>query len=100
MTIGRLQQIVLSQFGTVNTMVSRAFTRALKAPLTRQLISPTTQRRTFSLALTGIRSKIAIPRTLAAGSIFQQQRGLKTIDFAGHKETVFGMPHVNTTKGY
>ncbi|KAL8760686.1 MAG: hypothetical protein Q9184_003133 [Pyrenodesmia sp. 2 TL-2023] len=65
------------------------FSRALRAPFTRQLTSPTIQRRTL----------IAVASNSQIGNLstwkrtvnvpLQQNRGVKTIDFAGHKETVY-----------
>lgn len=71
-------------------MASRSFGKAFRAPLTRQLGSPAAQRRTFVSALRGVRAGAAQSTRAALAGQTQQIRGLKTIDFAGHKETVFG----------
>lgn len=71
-------------------MASRSFTRALRTPLGRQLISPAVQRRTFVSALGGVRAGVAATVKGAVAGPVQQVRGVKTIDFAGSKETVFG----------
>ena len=72
-------------------MASRTFSKVARSSLTRQLASPVVQRRTFVSALGGARATVAgatrDPRPVTA----VQTRGVKTIDFAGHKETVFGM---------
>ncbi|KAH0542069.1 Acetolactate synthase, mitochondrial [Glutinoglossum americanum] len=63
------------------------FTKAIRAPLARQFASPVTQRRTFVSTFGGARAAITAPtRTTVAGPA-QQVRGVKTIDFAGTKET-------------
>jgi len=71
-------------------MASRSFTRALRTPLGRQLTSPAVQRRTFVSALGGVRVGVAATVKSAVAGPVQQVRGVKTIDFAGSKETVFG----------
>jgi len=71
-------------------MASRGATRALRSSL-RRLTGPTAQRRTFVAAVNATKAG-AIARPRAALSVsFQQTRGVKTIDFAGTKETVYGM---------
>lgn len=70
-------------------MNSRTASRALRA-CAKQLSAPTTQRRTFVSALNAAsRATVATaqrPVQLSA----QQTRGVKTIDFAGVKEDVYG----------
>lgn len=68
-------------------MASRPVTRALRQSA-RQLAATPAQKRTFVSALSA-GAKKAVPRA-AATSQFQQTRGVKTIDFAGTKETVYG----------
>ena len=68
-------------------MASRPVTRALRQTA-RQLASTPAQKRTFVSALSA-GAKKAAPRA-AVTSQFQQTRGVKTIDFAGTKETVYG----------
>jgi ketol-acid reductoisomerase len=63
-------------------MASRTFSRALRSPLAKQLSAPA--RRTFVSAL---KARPTAARTVAAA---QQVRGVKTIDFAGTKEQVYG----------
>jgi ketol-acid reductoisomerase len=63
-------------------MASRPAARALRQTA-RQLAASPAQKRTFVSALR------AAPKA-AVTSQFQQTRGIKTIDFAGTKETVFG----------
>jgi ketol-acid reductoisomerase len=67
-------------------MASRTLTRALRSPLAKQLSAPA--RRTFVSAL----NASARPTARAAVASAQQVRGVKTIDFAGVKEDVYGMP--------
>jgi ketol-acid reductoisomerase len=70
-------------------MASKSFTKALRAPLARQLASPAVQRRTFVAASSLVRATAVKARPAVAGLV-QQTRGVKTIDFAGTKEEVFG----------
>jgi ketol-acid reductoisomerase len=71
-------------------MASRGFSKALRAASKQKLPSQSFQRRSLA-SLLGARPATAIvPRATFAGKIQQQVRGLKTIDFAGHKEQVFG----------
>jgi ketol-acid reductoisomerase len=65
-------------------MASRAFSRALRSPLAKQLVAPT--RRTFVSAI----NASTRPTTRAVVASAQQVRGVKTIDFAGTKEEVYG----------
>lgn len=73
-------------------MATRTFYRALRVPVTRQLVSSTVQRRT----ITALASKLQIVNPSVSkrpvNVSLQQNRGVKTIDFAGQKETVFGNP--------
>jgi ketol-acid reductoisomerase len=69
-------------------MASRSFSRALRSPLGRQLASPAVQRRTFVAAAGLVRATAVAARTAAPAK--QQTRGVKTIDFAGSKEEVYG----------
>jgi ketol-acid reductoisomerase len=68
-------------------MASRPVSRALRQTA-RQLAATPAQKRTFVSALSAGAKKTA-PRA-AITSQFQQTRGVKTIDFAGTKETVYG----------
>jgi ketol-acid reductoisomerase len=68
-------------------MSSRSFSKALR-PLARQLASPAAQRRTFIAAAGAVRASAVAAR--AAAPAQQQVRGVKTIDFAGSKEDVYG----------
>ncbi|MCJ1453002.1 Bifunctional acetohydroxyacid reductoisomerase [Mycoblastus sanguinarius] len=70
-------------------MASRSFGRTLRTPLSRQLISPAAQRRTFISASKYARPGRAAPLQRSFGASIQNCRGLKTIDFAGTKETVY-----------
>lgn len=65
-------------------MASRTFSRALRSPLVKQLSAPA--RRTFVSAL----NASARPTATRAVAAAQQVRGVKTIDFAGTKEQVYG----------
>lgn len=70
-------------------MNARSFSKAIRSPLARQLTSsPAGQRRTIVSALRSV-ARPTVARALVAGPA-HQTRGLKTVDFAGHKEQVFG----------
>ena len=69
-------------------MASRSFSKALR-PLARQLASPAVQQRTFIAAAGAVRASAVAARAVAAPQQ-QQVRGVKTMDFAGHKEEVYG----------
>ena len=71
-------------------MASRGFTKALRAASRQKLPSQQIQRRTLTSFLGARPAIAATPRAAFAGPIQQQVRGVKTIDFAGHKEQVFG----------
>lgn len=68
-------------------MSSRTATRAAVRAL-KQASRPAVQQRTFITAINAGRQTAAkqMPKAVAA----QQIRGVKTVDFAGHKEQVFG----------
>jgi ketol-acid reductoisomerase len=66
-------------------MASRTLSRAVRSPLAKQLSAPA--RRTFVSAI----NASARPTARAVAAATQQQvRGVKTIDFAGVKEEVYG----------
>lgn len=69
-------------------MASRGFSKALRSQLARRVASPAVQRRSFVVASNLTR---ATPTARAALNGLQQQvRGVKTIDFAGTPEEVYG----------
>lgn len=68
-------------------MASRQAPRALRNAA-RQLAAAPAQKRTFVSAINAA-SRTAAPKA-AVSTQFQQTRGIKTVDFAGTKETVFG----------
>lgn len=70
-------------------MSARGFSSALR-PAARQLTKNTVQRRTFVAALNAASRTSAVARPALARPVQQQIRGVKTVDFAGHKETVYG----------
>ena len=71
-------------------MSSRSISKAVRSPLARQLVKPAVQRRTFVSALNAVRATAVARPVAVAGPAQQQVRGVKTIDFAGHPEEVFG----------
>ena len=86
--ISKQSQLNSIRLSYIFIMASKNVTRALRTSNLRQITS-TTQRRTFVSALNAA-SKTAKPAFVAPTAI-QQKRGLKTIDFAGTKEDVYGM---------
>lgn len=71
-------------------MAARTFSRVAR-PVARQLTAPA--RRTFVSAINASARPSAARAVVGAS---QQVRGVKTIDFAGTKEKVYGMdPDVN-----
>lgn len=71
-------------------MACRSFSRALPSSLTRQLTSPATQRRSLTSASKLARTARITPFKPTFVATLQQTRGVKTIDFAGTKEVVYG----------
>ncbi|EAT86406.2 hypothetical protein SNOG_06575 [Parastagonospora nodorum SN15] len=67
-------------------MASRPVSRALRQTA-RQLAAAPAQKRTF---VSAVRAGVTAAPKAAVTSQFQQTRGVKTIDFAGTKETVYG----------
>lgn len=67
-------------------MASRGFSKSLRAA--RQLAAPRVQQRSFVAARQLVGAATATRP--AVGAAVQQIRGLKTMDFAGHKEDVYG----------
>ena len=88
-----LSQISLTNL--INThlhnMASRGLPRALRAATKQKLPSQAFQRRTLSTALSARPTAATATKASFAGAFQQQTRGVKTVDFAGHKEQVFGM---------
>jgi len=72
------------------TMASRTATRALRSSLRQAAKAPAVQQRTFVSAINAA-SRPALAQAPKAANAFVQQRGVKTVDFAGHKEDVYGM---------
>lgn len=72
----------------------RTATKALRSSFAKQLASPQTQRRTIVSALNAA-ARPAVVKAAAKPFAAQQVRGVKTIDFAGHKETVYGTHVMN-----
>ena len=71
---------------------SRSVSRALRSNIARQVVAPAVQKRSLVLAATSA-AKAAVataPRRPPKAAVHIQQRGLKTIDFAGTKEVVYG----------
>jgi ketol-acid reductoisomerase len=67
-------------------MASKRASQALRNSL-RQLSSPRVQQRTFAAVANGSRPAF---QKAATASFVQQTRGMKTVDFAGDKEVVYG----------
>ena len=72
-------------------MASRGFSKALRPTVARQIMAPAVQQRTFVVAARGAaRATGAVAARSSVSVPSQQVRGLKTMDFAGHKEDVYG----------
>ncbi|WPH01255.1 ketol-acid reductoisomerase, mitochondrial [Acrodontium crateriforme] len=69
-------------------MASKHSTRALRQ-LSKQLVAPRVQQRTFVSAFNVTRPSLAAARKVVAPAAAQQTRGVKTVDFAGDKEVVY-----------
>lgn len=69
---------------------SRTASKALRGSFAKQLTSPQVQRRNIVSALNAA-ARPAVVKAAAKPFAVQQVRGVKTVDFAGHKETVYGM---------
>jgi ketol-acid reductoisomerase len=67
-------------------MAARTFSRAVRSPLAKQFSAPA--RRTFVSAINASSRPLAARAVVGASQ--QQVRGVKTIDFAGTKEKVYG----------
>lgn len=70
-------------------MASRAFSKTLR-PVARQMVAPVQQRAAYSVARSALRAAATAAPRAVAGFQKQQTRGVKTIDFAGHPEDVYG----------
>jgi ketol-acid reductoisomerase len=70
-------------------MASRNLSKALRGPARQLASAPRVQQRTFVAAARSAVRAGAVARPVAAGPVQQQIRGVKTIDFAGHKEDVY-----------
>jgi ketol-acid reductoisomerase len=73
-------------------MASRTLVRSLRTASKSKAPVQTLSRRTFTSVLAARPASAPITRAALAGPIQQQIRGVKTIDFAGSKETVYGNP--------
>ena len=71
-------------------MASKNFSRALRAATKQKITAPSGQTRSFVSAVATRPVVAAAQRPAFKSPSSQQSRGVKTIDFAGSKETVFG----------
>lgn len=82
----------LQTFLTTNlyssNMASKTFVRSIRAASKQKLPAGSLQKRSYSSVL-AIRPTLAAQPKAAFAAPAQQTRGIKTIDFAGTKETVF-----------
>ncbi len=72
-------------------MASKQIVRSLRAASKQRIPSQTFQKRSFASALVTRHLVAANAHATFASPSQQQTRGIKTIDFAGTKETVFGI---------
>lgn len=76
-------------------MSARGFSNAVR-PVARQLTTKSASRRTFVALSAAAKASAAVARPALAGRVQQQTRGVKTIDFAGVKEDVYGEPSIDS----
>ena len=72
-------------------MASKTLARTLRTASKQKITAPSVQKRTIVSALATRPVLAATQRPAFAAPAQQQTRGIKTIDFAGTKETVYGM---------
>lgn len=78
-------------------MASKTFVRTLRTASKQKISTPSVQKRSITSTLAATRPvAAAVQRPAFTAPSQQQTRGIKTIDFAGTKETVFGMIGVYT----
>ena len=71
-------------------MASKTLARTLRTASKQKFSAPSVQKRSIATALATRPVTAAIQRPAFAAPSQQQTRGVKTIDFAGSKEQVFG----------
>lgn len=82
---------LLSLLIPIDTMASKTLARTLRTASKQKITAPSVQKRTIVSALATRPVLAATQRPAFAAPVQQQTRGVKTIDFAGTKETVYGM---------
>ena len=80
----------LSEYLLGSRMASRSLSKTLRTSLARQLAAPAIRQQTFVTAVSRTRTTLPNAFNALACTGLQQTRGVKTIDFAGHKEKVYG----------
>jgi len=83
-------QNLLSLFNSIDTMASKTFARTLRTASKQKIATPSIPKRSFVSAGASRPVVAASQRTSFAAPAQQQTRGVKTIDFAGTKEDVYG----------
>lgn len=81
-------------------MSSKNLVRALRAASKQKIPSQSFQKRSFVSTVVTRPAVVANARAAFAGPTQQQTRGVKTIDFAGTKEQVFGMNSMHYLQGW
>lgn len=71
-------------------MASKTFARTLRTASKQKIAASAVPRRSF-VSVVATRPLVAASRSSFAAPSQQQTRGLKTVDFAGVKEDVYGM---------
>lgn len=71
-------------------MASRGLGLTIRTNLSPSFVRPLSQRRTLICAGGYVRAHAIAPRKTLGGPSLLLSRGVKTVDFAGHKETVYG----------
>jgi hypothetical protein len=84
-------QTLLSTVTILTKMASKTLARSLRAASKQKISAPSVQKRSIASALLTRPVTAAAQRPAFSAPSQQQTRGVKTIDFAGTKETVFGM---------
>jgi ketol-acid reductoisomerase len=80
-------------------MASRRAPQALRSSLSQLAKNSASTGARFTPLLASRAALPAVARTAASSVSVQQTRGLKTIDFAGTKEDVYGMNSVQLMSG-
>ena len=91
-------QLLTQSLQTSNSkMASKTFVRTLRTASKQKISSQTVPKRSFTSVLIARPTVTAATRAPFTSPVQQQTRGVKTIDFAGSKEQVFGKKVAGTS---